>query len=952
MKKARFHISRTTSQFTCAVLALVMLISLLSFAMIITRATSINNVIEEVYDATIAKDHDGLMTNKKADINSQTGKGTLSLEAYVTGKIEEVATKPTDFIFVLDQSGTMAYPGSKDEYVAENKKEFTYDEVNNKGFYYKDEDGNYYQIIGDTNGKPYPNTKYQLYYMFNGQRKYLDGESSNMYEILYRGTLYRKWQRRDDLKAAVSSFTHLIQKNAQEKNVNHKIAMVGFANTADVSSNYKNTGILTTHSNEMISYQNAKDTDYKNALIDVNINNSVNPIIGDFETGAISKIEANGNTDTNAGMTMANNILEQNKSSERNQVIIMFTDGEPGGTGNPTTNDTIANNAIHQANIAKNSYGASVYTVGLYTTKEDTSPSSKIDNFMNYTSSNYPEAKVENGTVVSGQKVSDEYYDVTTDGSKLEKIFEKIAISSVFPNITLNSDAILQDVLTDEFILDGDISDSIKVYTANYQGNKQFGEKQLFEGAMISVDQQKIQVTGFDYAKNSCVDGNGTIETSGKKLIVEIQVKRNQTTYGGNDIPTNTIASAIYDGTTKKAIETFIIPTADLDLKYNIETKDKTIYLSETVNLNELIELPEHYGSEEELNINCIPNGTNNKFVDIHYTIKDTSTNETIKEITVQKGTSLNIKEFKKEINNLNKNTKYNIITEVISTPDIKKEIPRESNIYVFTPVIETKDQTIFYGETVDLSNSINQINWECTDSTIEKPLSDIPTIDYKFKQVDNNEIPTNLELEDNLYVVIDKIMINNKEYDSKDINIKKVNNCELKDHNNDSDFTIHLAKGELKITKTIDQSYSKEKQINSYQTFIYKIERRDEQNGEVKEIFYQTLSFKTDEKTYEAIISELKKGYYTITEETTWSMKYNIKTIKDNYNQINGEERKDLYIGSQLSDNKGYCGLDETHYINKGYKGIQANVTFDSNLNNWNGWYSDVAGSRNTFNK
>ena len=65
-------------------------------------------------------------------------------------------------------------------------------------------------------------------------------------------------------------------------------------------------------------------------------------------------------------------------------------------------------------------------------------------------------------------------------------------------------------------------------------------------------------------------------------------------------------------------------------------------------------------------------------------------------------------------------------------------------------------------------------------------------------------------------------------------------------------------------------------KQIRS---FLYKIERKDK-DGNVLDTFYQTIDFSANQNTKEKTvkIKGLKKGYYTVTEITDWSWKYELK--------------------------------------------------------------------------
>lgn len=192
--------------------------------------------------------------------------------------------------------------------------------------------------------------------------------------------------------------------------------------------------------------------------------------------------------------------------------------------------------------------------------------------------------------------------------------------------------------------------------------------------------------------------------------------------------------------------------------------------------------------------------------------------------------------------------------------------------------------------------------------------------------------------------------------------------------------YDVHVVKGQLEITKTIDQPYTNIKQINANQTFVFKIERYevdgDGNKGKLAETFYETINFNANETETEKtkLISGLKKGYYTVTEETNWSQKYELKTTTDNYdknNNSNGQEAVDLLIGDRLKEatqdnpKPEFYGLDETVLHdsdgeklpeNQQYshfaEGSKATVKFTNNLSTTWKWLSDTAAAVNVFDK
>lgn len=186
--------------------------------------------------------------------------------------------------------------------------------------------------------------------------------------------------------------------------------------------------------------------------------------------------------------------------------------------------------------------------------------------------------------------------------------------------------------------------------------------------------------------------------------------------------------------------------------------------------------------------------------------------------------------------------------------------------------------------------------------------------------------------------------------------------------------YDVHVVKGQLQITKKIEEQYTNIKQINANQTFVFKIERYEvDQNGnkgKLAETFYETINFNANETGTEKtkLVSGLKKGYYTVTEESNWSQKYKLDNKTDNF-EGNQEETADLLIGKHLKEaanNNGkpeFYGLDETKLKdNSGAElpadqqyshfaeGSKATVEFTNKLNtNWK-WLSDTAAAVNIF--
>ena len=107
---------------------------------------------------------------------------------------------------------------------------------------------------------------------------------------------------------------------------------------------------------------------------------------------ATDSIGANGMTYVSYGMEMANSILAANPVSDaegRLRIVVVFTDGKPGDSSHFDENES--NAALEEAYKTTHTYGAHIYTIGLYG-NDTIAPESDQDFFMNGLSSNYPDA--------------------------------------------------------------------------------------------------------------------------------------------------------------------------------------------------------------------------------------------------------------------------------------------------------------------------------------------------------------------------------------------------------------------------------------------------------------------------------------------------------------------------------------------------------------------------------
>lgn len=514
------------------------------------------------------EDDGGKMVVDKTATLEDDGTYTIKLSAYATGQTttETIKTgKPLDIVLVLDQSGSMADSITSYSYQPRENRSYSYNSYGGKTtYYYLDTDGNYYPVKRDSEWHfdwfdSY--TTYYLYYTKNGQNYYLSGTGvttqrpTNVRDssaTIWTGVLYQRsstsTSKLNALKAAVTNFVNSVSANAKEYNVEHRIAMVGFASKGTDNSAWKNTGLFV--NGYLKKYADGRwetdsqlsSQDYKDALVVVNVDGDIAGSI----SRAIGNLDAKGATRTSYGLEMAQKVFENNKDSERQRVVVLFTDGEPGKSG---YEDSEANSALSKACVLKNENKATVYSVGLY----DSDPENNTVNFMNYTSSNYPFAQ---SMTNHGSRVDDKYYMTASDADELNEIFTYIMDDSTESSttVTLDAKSVLRDILNDGFVLPAgyDAQENITVATQSVElgaeGNIVWGEvEENPSDIAVTADEETrtIEVTGFDYSKRYIAE-----EHPGDVLLVTIRgVEATDAAITNAEISTNDAASGIYENT-------------------------------------------------------------------------------------------------------------------------------------------------------------------------------------------------------------------------------------------------------------------------------------------------------------------------------------------------------------------------------------------------------------------
>lgn len=468
---------------------------------------------------------DGLVMSKTI---KKTGDSQflLTLEAFATGSTTTTtSTKPVDIVLVLDVSGSM------DDYME------TYSISPNGTYYYYDE-GSIFGI-----GAGYK----RAYYCSSCQGWYTKehGSHSNGTQLTPKTSANGSGiqfyvTKMETLKSAVNTFIDSVA----TKSPDSSIAIVKFAGDKRniVGNDTYWEGGYTYNYSQIVKNLTTVDATGADAL-----------------KTAVSALRAAGATQADYGMQHAQTIINSVKDNGHQKVVIMFTDGNP--TSGNEFEDTVANNAIKASKSIK-AAKATVYTIGCFgTTPSDTSDTGK---YMNYVSSNYPNAT----SMTSGGAKADpaNYYKTVSSAADLNNIFQTISQTIGSTPVKLTSTSVLRDVISDYFKLPEGYKDGdIKAYSVSCTGKT--GDSYTWDSthdteytATVAADKKTINVTGFDYAAN-WVDQFGVngSQSHGKKLVVEIPIVPEQDATGS--VKTNGDASGIYaDSTVKDPVEKFPSP--------------------------------------------------------------------------------------------------------------------------------------------------------------------------------------------------------------------------------------------------------------------------------------------------------------------------------------------------------------------------------------------------------
>ena len=513
----------------------------------------------------------GVSTSKQVTGPDTNGNYTIRLETFATGTttVTETAT-PVDVVLVLDVSGSMDYskgtPTRVNSYV-------TYDNVLSGENTYFVLNGSNYERVHARTYREYGSTYYELYrYPANPQRITRSTNRNNCRS----NELYVGQSRMQALQDAVGAFIDEIEAkdhtvvDGVESRVGHRISIVKFA------SNSTNTVGNSTYDADPYTLN------YSQIVMNLT---KVEGNVDDMKA-AVNGFQAMGGTQAGYGMNHAVRALA-NAAADHNKVVVFFTDGNPDDNFAAIGN---ASNGGTNAYRIKNTLGAVVYAIGMFTSSPATT--SDTYQYLNYVSSNYPTATVNNGNMNQGTGGSNQgYYQDASGDIDLTAIFKSISEGIGGAETTVGTATQVRDVVTNSFVLPDNVTAAnVHVYTSTATGAAS-GEDDTDPAGwttpveitssvtprIVNVDangeptndpdkvkNKALFIEGFDYSKDDTAEGegdgnwvgprykDGNWTWAGKKVIIEFKVKADGEATGGES-QTNTGNSGVWvkneDGT-------------------------------------------------------------------------------------------------------------------------------------------------------------------------------------------------------------------------------------------------------------------------------------------------------------------------------------------------------------------------------------------------------------------
>ena len=812
---------------------------------------------------------DGLVINKTATANDD-GTYNIKLEAYTTGSVSTTeSTKPTDIVLVLDQSGSMD----------EDMKSYTYTEAypgnNHNGSYYVKSRDSYVRVSWCSDCRAWTNgcTDGWFWQHYSGTKytpKTSASDTASGHVQFYSRGSETKVKRLTALKKAVTSFADAVAEKAKgadgvlgtDDDVNHRIAVVGFASGNPSNRLYYNSEIFV--GANQYQYNRLTSQNYLDAMQSMDTKTGVDNI-----GKSINALDAEGATYTNLGIEMANGIFATNpvENNSRNRIVVVFTDGQPGRSG---YDSSIANAAINQANTTKNTYNATVYTVGIFENADATSAGNQ--NGTNAEKSNWFMQKLSSN---NGTPQDPSYYLSASDSDTLSTIFQKISNQISESKIDLGSQTVIKDTVTKYFDMPTDASKvSVKSYdcTGVADGKPTWSETGTVINNAVTLDptDNSVNVTGFDFNANYVTekgrdenDPKQAGDFHGRKLVIEFTVTAKDGFVGGNSVPTNGSDSGVYDKDGKE-VATFDVPQVNVPIKPELTVNDKVIYEGGSADVSGLYNAADTSSWKYD-------------FVNVSYEVKNGNT-AVSGSVSPADCTDYTVKAtFSPKYDGQNASGKINDDVTVDDTATVHVLKP--------TVTVSATDVERYYGSdynTPDGSNVTGSVTWADEHSHDVSGITVIGSAPYGT---------------DDLQYSYDhgKFVVPNTDTTIKVV--AKVGGVEKAS----TTYVVHPKFCTLTVKKDVANLYG------ANDSFIFNVVGEGNIKYEAKVVINGAGS---------ATLTGLPVGSYTVTEDIGWSWRYTCDSSTKSTVLSSAKDKDSVTITNKLDDNK-YLG-DETYVINK----------------------------------
>lgn len=702
--------------------------------------------------------------------------------------------------------------------------------------------------------------------------------------------------------------------NTTDDNINHRIAVVGFASQSGYGNNTELLSISGTNSGSVgVAYNSISNQNLKDVV--QNMNTAAGKTMVD---NAINALAAEGATRLDLGMDMAERILNANPvpaGEKRNRVVIVFTDGSP--TDSNGFELDVANAAINNANAIKDS-GATVYSIGIFSGADASSAGKEPDGnyYDDYWGSNYTDAEMSAACNWFMQKVSSNngtprtpsYYLSAGDSASLNNIFQQISdqIETGGSDSQLTESAVVRDIISPQFTLPaGALAKDITLETyactgVDANGAYTWSKNANAMDATATVSGDQVDVTGFNYSENWCgsVTEKGSTTYRGNKLVIKFTVQPKDGFLGGNDVITNGEKSGIYvNDQASNPLKPFEQPTVNVPIKdVTVTAANENVYLLGSVTAGQLKKDANVKVGDIALDLSEADYGLEawqTEYVNIKVEITDKNGNAVADKIA-----------------DLTDDTTYTVAVTVsprdegTTTPEkgpaaTEKTNSATKNIFVFKPELTFRDSTAYYGGDVPAySGNLTFTKWKHkgVEAEPDEMIGTAPELTIGYAP-ETGKIDASGKINTKQDIAVDvTVKIGSADVTDKTTFVHQA--CDpacgwnVTAPNGNPAFLIHVKTCQLTITK----NGGAEKE-----PYVFTVKKDGQPYTEVTIVGNNNVT-----------IYELPVGTYTIEENTGWSWRFDPTYFNNNVKLSAGQDSGAITCTNKPDNNKWLNGFSD----------------------------------------